>query len=93
MSKIIKTEDGYKLDWEGESFQDKIRSSEYKSALIVFEKYKRQFNLKHDDLINLKDWIIDKVKERETIGKKTSKDFMIQLCSEEIKFHKNLMGI
>lgn len=86
--KIIRTEDVWKLDWEGEPFQDKVRSPQWKAALIVFEKYKRQFKLEHEDLIHLKDWIIDKVKERELIGKKTGKDFMIQLCSEEIKYHR-----
>lgn len=85
MSKLIKTENGWKLDWEGESFQDKVRLPEWKSALIVYEKYKRKMNLNHSHLIKLKDYIVLFSNQRAGQGKKTNKDFLIQECSAELK--------
>ena len=91
MFEIITTNIGYKLmDTEtgkpfGETFQESCRSPEVKAAMIVFEKYKRKFNLQYEDLIKLSRYVINFSEERKQSGKKVSNDYLVQIASNEIK--------
>ena len=92
-------ENGYRLVDEndrpfGEWYQEQIRTPEWKSALIVYEKYKRKLNLEHNDLIQLREWLIEFSKDRKAQGKKCSNDFLTQVASNELKlrFRVNASG-
>jgi len=90
MFSIVRTDDGWRLMDEsgkqfGESFQERVRSPEWKSALIVYEKYKRKYDLQHEDLINLSDLIVERAAERRALGKKCSNDYLTQIASAEVK--------
>lgn len=85
------TKDGYRLyDTEtkkqfGEIFQEEIKSPEAKASLIVFEKYKRNFNLQYEDLKYITEFVINFAEDRKDQGKKCSNDFLTQIASAEIK--------
>ena len=76
----------------GTFFQSKVRSPEYKSALIVYEKYKRQFNLDHNFLVGLKEHVIEFSSQRKLQGKKVNPDLLVQECSAELKRRINNFG-
>lgn len=69
----------------GEWFQEQTRTPEWQSALIVYQKYKRQLNLEHNDLIRLREWLIEFSKDRKAQGKKCSNDYLTQVASAELK--------
>jgi hypothetical protein len=69
----------------GVLFQAACQSPEWKSAMIVYEKYKRKMNLELEDLVKLRDYIVDFSAKRELEGKKINKDILVQECSSEIK--------
>lgn len=69
----------------GDAFQEVVRSPEWKSAVIVHEKYKRKYNLEHKDLIELTKFVEKFSEERQSQGKKCSNDFLTQIASAEIK--------
>ena len=72
----------------GEYFQEACRSVAWKSALIIYEKYKRKWNLEHKDLILLRRQSESFMTQRETAGKKCNADFLVQELSAFAK--KNL---
>ncbi len=73
----------------GEVFQAQCRTIEWKAASIVFEKYKRAYNLTHEDLISLKTYIEQFSAARKASGKSVNKDYLTQIASAEIKrLHK-----
>ena len=69
----------------GEIFQSQCRSIEWKAALIVFEKYKRAYNLTHENLISLKTYVEQFSAARKVSGKSVNKDYLTQIASAEIK--------
>lgn len=88
--KIVSTDTGYRMVDEngrqfGDWFQEQVRTPEWKSALIVYQKYKRQLNLEHNDLIQLREWLIEFSADRKAQGKKCSNDFLTQVASKELK--------
>ena len=80
----IKTENGWRFNTNID-FQALCRSVEYKSALIIYEKYKRKFNLQYNDLLDIRDYAIEFSTERKNAGKSINKDFLIQKLSEYLK--------
>lgn len=88
---LVKTESGTRLiDSEtgqqfGEYFQRLCWSPEWKAALIVHEKYKRNFDLDYDDLRDLRDHVVEYSKNRQTLGKRVNKDSLTQEASKKIK--------
>lgn len=77
----------------GEYFQSKCRSSEWKSALTIYEKYKRTYDVDHQELKELCKYITSFVEMRKKNGKNTSPDFMIQEVSAEFKRRYSLKNI
>jgi beta-phosphoglucomutase-like phosphatase (HAD superfamily) len=69
----------------GEYFQEACRSMPWKSAGIVHEKYKRKFNLTFEDYISLRRYAEEVAEERKTVGKPLNQDFLVQMCSAELK--------
>ncbi len=92
---FIKNKDGFRLVDEitgkqfGEIFQENARSIEWQSALIVYEKYKRKFNLKYQNLLDLRYYMVNFSNERINQGKKVNKDILVQEASKIIKENKN----
>jgi len=88
---FVRNEDGWRLiDSEtgrqfGEHFQELCRSPEWEAAHIVYEKYKRNFNLTHEDLLDLRDYIVEFSANRKAMGKKASPDFLVQEASRRLK--------
>ena len=88
---FVRNEDGWRLiDSEtgrqfGEHFQELCRSPEWEAARIVHEKYKRNLNLTHDDLLDLRDFIVEYSDNRKAMGKKANSDFLIQEASRRLK--------
>ena len=73
-----------KLDF-GVYFQAQVRSMEWKAAYIVHDKYRRKYNLAHEDLVSLREFAEDFSAERKRAGKSLNKDFLIQELSAELK--------
>lgn len=70
----------------GELFQgEAVRSDEWKSALIVYEKYRRKYDWEFDKLTTLKKYIVDWSNDRQDSGKKVNKDILVQECSRYVK--------
>lgn len=69
----------------GETFQKKVQSNEWQSALIVWEKYKRKYSLEIQDLYVIRDYIESFSRIRQSQGKKANKDFLTQKASEFVK--------
>lgn len=69
----------------GEFFQELLRTPEYKSSMIIYQKYKNLYNLSLKDLENITNFCISFKKERELLGKKCSNDFLTQKASEFIQ--------
>lgn len=69
----------------GEYYQIKCRTPEWKASLIVFEKYKRKYNLSYQDLLNLREYMVSFCNDRKQLGKSISNDYMTQVASTEIK--------
>jgi len=69
----------------GEVFQAACRTPEWKSSLIVYEKYKRKYGLERKDLIELTRFVQECSEERQSQGKKCSNDYLTQMASAELK--------
>ena len=69
----------------GEMFQAECRTPQWKAAMIVFEKYKRKFSLEHKHLLVLRDHVLSFSEKRSSLGKQTSKDFLVQEASAFLK--------
>lgn len=69
----------------GELFQEACRSDEWKSALIVYEKYRRKYDWEFDKLIELRTYIVEWSNDRQDNGKKVNKDILVQECSRYVK--------
>ena len=67
------------------TIQETIRTPEIKSAIIVYEKYKRKMHLDHPDLMRLSRYILAFSENRAAQGKQTSKELLTQECSAEVK--------
>jgi len=80
---IIKTkEGGTRCPSLADSVQKSRMMPEVKASLIVYEKYKRKYNLCHEDHQTITNHIIDFVLKREyKKSKETSLDHMIQEAS------------
>lgn len=75
----------YNKSQTGETFQKKVQSDEWQSALIVWEKYKRKFSLEIKDLYIIRDYVDSFSRIRKGQGKKVNKDFLTQKASEFVK--------
>lgn len=88
---IVNGSDGFRLVHKvtrkelGEYFQAACRTPEWKSALIIFEKYKRQNGLQHKDLVELRKYLEGFAANRRAQGKKCSNDFLTQEGSAYLK--------
>lgn len=71
----------------GEHVQVLQRTPEYKSSMIVYQKYKKEYKLTIEDLKNIQNFCIGFKKERESSGKKCSDDFLTQKASEFVKLN------
>lgn len=71
-----------------QSFQEACRTPEWRAALIVYEKYKRKFNLEFEDLVRLRNFVVDFTCEREIKGLKVNKELLVQFASAEVKKYK-----
>jgi hypothetical protein len=91
MFKFKLCDDGWRLFDEntgvqfGEFIQGRLRSNEAKAALIVYEKYKRKYNLNTSDLHSLTEFALFTLENRISQNKKCSRDYLVQLVSEECK--------
>jgi len=77
----------YNKSQAGEIFQKKVRSDEWQSALIIWEKYKRKFSLEIKDLYIIRDYVDSFSRIRKGQGKKANKDFLTQKASEFVKIN------
>jgi hypothetical protein len=66
-------------------FQEINRSPAGKAASIIFDKYKRKYNLDISIIEELMLFCAQIKEERELAGKKCTDDFLTQKCSEYIK--------
>lgn len=82
---ITKTDDCFCIDGLGEWFQEQTRTIEWKSALIVFEKYKRSMNLEYDDLVQIRNHVSLFSKSRFNDHRKVNKDILTQEASQYVK--------
>jgi hypothetical protein len=55
------------------------------SGTYRLRKYKRKMELEYDDLIELRDYIVEFSQNRATNDKKVNKDILIQEASRKIK--------
>jgi len=92
MFQFVKSENnGYRLFNEetkkefGEFFQTWNRTPEAKAAITVYEKYKRQYDLKYETLLSLVNYAIMFSEKRKLQNKKCSKEYLIQVTSEVLK--------
>jgi hypothetical protein len=70
---------------EPHDFQEKVRTSAWSSALIVYEKYKRKMDLRHEHLVMLRDYVESFSRIRKSNGKKAGKDLLTQEASAYVK--------
>lgn len=76
----------YKYDnTEINQFLSKIRSLEWQCAKTIYEKYKRKYNLRREDLLVICEYADSFSRQRTSIGKKINKDFLTQKLSEFCK--------
>ena len=73
----------------GTYYQLGIHSSEWRAAMVVYQKYRRKFGLDHKDLISLTQFTVRISDESALIGKQLSQDHLIQLASAELKKWKH----
>lgn len=97
---FIKNIEGFRLVHKvtgenfGKSFQEKVRSIEFRSAFTVYRKYKNKMGLEYKDLLLLIEFAKAEVRRRKEIGKNTNMDYLTQLCSSEIKrLNKENIGV
>ena len=69
----------------GEVFQETVKSPTWQSAGILFEKYKRKYNLEYKDLLELIKFVEKFSEDRQAQGKKCSNDYLTQIASAELK--------
>ncbi len=69
----------------GESFQAQCRTMEWKAAITIHDKYRRKYDLGHEDLISLRKFAESLSESRKEQGKPLNKDFLIQHLSAEVK--------
>lgn len=69
----------------GEYFQESVRSPEWRAALIVYEKYKRKFDLDHSVLEKLRYYMGEFSEEKRAIGKILKSDHLVQIASSKLK--------
>jgi hypothetical protein len=72
-------------------FQKMCQSLEWQSALIVYEKYKRKYNLEQKHLVELREYMEDYSLERQQNNKSINKDSLTQEASKycKSKWEKN----
>lgn len=69
----------------GECFQESVRFPEWRAALIVYEKYKRKFNLDYPVLVKLCHYMTEFSEEKRIIGKILKQDHLVQVASTKLK--------
>jgi len=82
---IIKTEHGFRFEDTGPSFQELVRSDEWQAALIVYDKYRRKYNLEDKHLLALRDYVVEFSSNKKSSGKAVNKDHLIQIAVSHIK--------
>ena len=69
----------------GEYFQESARSPEWRAALIVYEKYKRKFDLNYSVLAKLRYYMVEFSAEKKEAGKTLKQDHLVQIASVKLK--------
>lgn len=82
---IVATETGFRCPGFGEFFQSRCRSSEWKAALVVWEKYKRKSKLDHSHLLRLRTHVEAFSLRRKTEGKPAHIELLKQEASAYLR--------
>lgn len=79
---LVRTATGWRVVGLGDWFQAQCRTPEWRAALIVWQKYKRKLALDHQQLVELRQYVVGFSTQRRAAGKPASKEFLIQKASE-----------